>query len=391
MKTVKRTLSLGLIAIMAAALPIPAAGASPEFSRTAEDWARLQDDIIEYDELADLIHEYNATVQNNNIDLNEFRKDYGDSNQKWADRYRELARDIQNDIEYPDPVADSAAYGGKLAGVISQEKQIESYLEQADDAVEDSTVWYLTYQSAEATLVSTAQSNMISYYQDQLQLKKAQLQQELQQENYQNALTRQSVGTATAVDVLNAQESLRSTEQTIIENQSGIETVREKLYVMLGWKHDDTPQIGELPQPDMEKIAAMDPAADKAQALENNYTLRINKRKLENAQSSDKKATLETTVRENEQCIGASLTASYQSVLSAKTAYELAVAQAELEQRNFQTASRSYELGTMSRLAYVTQKNTTEVAQVNVEIAELSLLQAMENYQWAVNGLASAS
>jgi len=391
MKAIKRILPLGIAAIMAAAVPFQAAAGSPDFARSAEEWEKLQDDIIEYDELADLIHEYNATVQKNNIDLNEFRKDYGDSNQKWADRYRELARDIRNDIEYPDPVADSAAYGSKLAAVISQEKQIDNYLKQADDAVEDSTIWYLTYQSAEATLVSSAQSNLISYYQDQLKLQKALLQQELQQENYQSALTRQSVGTATAVDVLNAQESLRSTEQTIIENRSGIETVREKLCVMLGWKHDDMPQIGELPKPDMDKIAAMAPAADKAQAMENNYTLRINKRKLENAQSTDKKASLETTVRENEQSIGASLTASYQSVLSAQTGYELAVSQAELEQRNFQTASRNYELGTMSRLKYVTQKNTTEIAQVSVKIAELNLLQAIENYQWAVNGLASAS
>lgn len=389
MKTVKRALSLGIVSVMAAAAPFQAAAGSPDFARTAEEWARLQDDIIEYDELADLIHEYNATVQKNQIDYNEFRKEYGDSNEKVANRYRELANELENDLDYPD--LDDSDYVSEMSRIISNESQIDTLREQADEAVDDSTVQYLSYQLAEATLVSAAQSNMISYYQNQLELQNALLKQEMQQENYQSALVQQSVGTATEVDVLNAQESLRSTEQTIVENRSAIETVREKLCVMLGWKHDATPQIGELPSPDMEKIAAIDPATDKAQALENNYTLRINRRKLENAQSSDTKESLETTVRENEQNIGASLTAGYQSVLSAKTAYELAAAQAELEQRNFQTAARSYELGTVSRIEYVTQKNTTDAAQVSVEIAKLNLLQAMETYQWAVNGLASAS
>ena len=45
--------------------PLMSFAASPEFARTSEEWARLRDNVLEYDELADLIHEYNVTVQNN--------------------------------------------------------------------------------------------------------------------------------------------------------------------------------------------------------------------------------------------------------------------------------------------------------------------------------------
>ena len=134
----------------------------------------------------------------------------------------------------------------------------------------------------------------------------------------------------------------------------------------------------------------MDPAADKEQALANNYTLLINRRKLENAQSADTKETLQTTIRDNETKIGASLSTSYQGVLAAKTAHELAVAQAALEQKNLETAKRQFDVGQIGQLEYETQRVKTETAQLNVPMAELKLFSAVQNYEWAVNGLAGA-
>ena len=69
MKRLKRALSLGMAGVMMTAAPITAFAASPEFSRSAEEWAKLRDNTIEYDELEGLIQEYNATVQTNNLDL----------------------------------------------------------------------------------------------------------------------------------------------------------------------------------------------------------------------------------------------------------------------------------------------------------------------------------
>ena len=52
---------------------------------------------------------------------------------------------------------------------------------------------------------------------------------------------------------------------------------------------------------------------------------------------------------------------------------------------------RQYGLGTVSRLDYLTQKNETQTARLNVETARLNLFQAVQSYEWAVNGLASTS
>ena len=388
MKIWKRALPLGIASMMLAATPLAALAASPEFARSEEEWAQLRDNRIDYEELAGLIHEYNATVQKNNIDYNEWRKEYGDTNDEVAERYRELASDLENNMYYPD--IDDDNYAATMASIILNEKSIKDYNKLADDNVEDSYVKYMTNLQTEANLVSTAQTEMISYYLNQLQLQMDQKKKELLEVNYQSAVTNQGQGLVTETSVLTAQENLRAADQALQNDQSAIDTGRQRLFVMLGWKYDDNPEIGEIPEVDEDAIAAMDPVADKEQALANSYTLLINKRKLENARSSDTKETLETTIRENEANIGASLTASYQSVLAARTAYELAVAQEALEQKNLETAERSFQLGQISQVDYLTQKNTTETAQLNVPAAKLKLFQAAQNYEWAVNGLAGA-
>ena len=47
---------------------------TPEFAYSAEKWATLRDNIMEYGELADLIHEYNPTVLSNRSTYKEYQR-----------------------------------------------------------------------------------------------------------------------------------------------------------------------------------------------------------------------------------------------------------------------------------------------------------------------------
>ncbi len=389
MRMRKRVLPIGVAAVMLAAAPLSAAAATPEFGRSKEEWETLRDDVIEYGELADLIHEYNATVRKNQIDLNTFRKDYGETNTKWADRYRELADDLEDSLDYPD--VDDSSYATVMSSIVTSEMQIETWRETADDAVEDYLTYYYDFSSAEALLVSEAQTGMVNYYLNQLQLETDQKNLELLQENLRSAISYRDLGLGTEVQVLTAQENVKNAEKAIQDDESAIESGRQRLQVLLGWKHDDNPEIREIPEVDMERIAAMNPEEDKAQAIENSFTMKSNKRKLENALAEDVREDLQETIREEEQSIGASLLSSYQSVIAAQASYELAQAQAALSQQNLETAQRQFDLGNLSRIDYVTQKNATETAQIAVETARLNLFLAVQNYDWAVNGLADAS
>ena len=159
---------------------------------------------------------------------------------------------------------------------------------------------------------------------------------------------------------------------------------------MLGWKYNDAPEIRDIPEVDMERIAAMNPETDKEAALSNNYTLKINKRKLENAMAEITKSTLTRTIKSNEQNINSDLVKSYQAVLQAKASYEQAVAEFELESKNMDTAERKQSVGSLSRLDYLKQKNAYNTKNINVKKAQLTLFQAIQTYDNAVNGLASA-
>lgn len=376
-------LVLALTAVMGGLSPMAALGASPEFARTEQEWARLQDNVIEYDEIPDLIHEYNATVQNNQYDYQKFREDYGDTNSDVADAYNDLAQDFYDDMS-------GETDAGSMMSDLQLDIQARNMLKQADNTLEDSKIYLLTYEMAEDNLAATAQSNMISYHKKQLELEQNQTDLELAREKYSLEQVKQAAGTVTAVDVLTAKESLQSSENNIKELESGIENLKEELYISLGWKHNDSPDIKELPQMDVSRIDGMDPDRDLETALENNYTLKINKRKLENARSKTTRESLETKIRNNEKQIGASLSSAYKNVLSARLSYEQAVAEAQLEETNTNIAAGKLQAGMMTSLEYKEQEYKMESSRLNAEMAAVSLFQAMETYDWSVKGLASA-
>ena len=203
--------------------------------------------------------------------------------------------------------------------------------------------------------------------------------------------THASLGMSTEVDVLNAKESMQNADRNVEASKAAIENVRQKLQVMLGWKYNDTPEITEVPASDMSRIAAMDPAADKDQALENNYTLKVNKKKLANATSDNTKESLQKTIEDNERKIGSALVTNYQNVRTAKLAYDQAEANLELAKRNLNSLQLQFAQGKASRNQLENQQITVENAELSLKTADLTLFQTMETYDWAVNGLASTS
>lgn len=389
MKFWKRMAAGALVLCGFAAAPPAAWAGTPEFARSQEEWDRLRDDKIEYEEIPDLIHEYNATAKKNQIDLNEFRKDYGESKHEWADRYRELADELESSLDYPD-VSDSD-FASVMTNIVTAEMQIDNWRETADDELEDYLVYYYDTCLAECLLVSEAQSDMISLYAGQIQLETDEKTLELLKEQYESALVQQSVGLATDIEVLTISESVKNAEKAVQDGRDALVNLRQRMLVLLGWEHNADPEIGELPDIDPERIAQMDPEADKAMAVENSYTMKSNKRKLENAWSPDTIDELNETIQEDTQSIGASLLASYKNVLASQSAYELSKAQAALEESNLRKAERQYELGTLSRLDYIAQEITTQQADKAVRNAELTLFQAVQSYDWALNGLAGSS
>lgn len=382
MKKWKQISACCLAAVLAAAAPTGTAWAgSPEFARSAEEWAKLRDNVMEYDELAGLIHEYNVTVQNNQRDYNEKKNKTSD---EIAQDYRDAADAVRSSMSGDD--SPQAIMQDSMA-----EAQALSLEQQADDNVEDSEIFKMTYDQTEATLVSNAQTNMISYHQKARDLDLKKKNRELLAATYDSVVLKMNHGMATQMEVLTALENLQNADAAILTADSDLENTRQKLCVMLGWRYDASPEIREIPAVDLNRIQSMDPAADKAKALENNYTLRINKKKLANSSNNSKKESLQMTIDDNIQRIGSSVDSAYKNVIQSQTAYQQAAVSLEVASKNMEAAERKMQIGTLSRLDYLTQQYAYLQAQVAMEDASMALFQAVESYDWNINGLASAS
>ncbi len=125
-------------------------------------------------------------------------------------------------------------------------------------------------------------------------------------------------------------------------------------------------------------------------ALENNYTLQINKRKLENAEDDHNKEKLQKTIDGNQRQIQLSVTNGWQSLQTAIHAYEQAISEKELEEQNLNLAAQKRDAGMITQYDYESARITVEMKEIAVRTAQLELTEALETYRWNVNGLASA-
>ena len=100
--------------------------ASPEFARTPEEWAVLRDNVMEYGELVGLIHEYNVTVQKNQLDLKDKKQDARITSDQNAQYYRDAAWDYRSAISGENPIMDAQ----NAVGAVNADAQADRSFEQ---------------------------------------------------------------------------------------------------------------------------------------------------------------------------------------------------------------------------------------------------------------------
>lgn len=383
MKGWKRPLT-AMLALSMAAVPCQAfASESTDFTYTDEQLARMQDNNMDYDELAWLIDKYNATVLNNKQKFSDFKKDYGLTKDDVSEAYRDLADELENNLSGEDDA-------GSLISDLGMDTRVQNLRETADDNLEDSAVIWWGYEEARDNLVVVAQSNMISYQKSLLDLEVKRKNAELLEAEYNLAQAKRGAQTVTDMEVLNAKESMLNAQAAVTTLEASIRETKQKLCVMTGWSYNAEPVIGEIPEPDWDRVDSINPEADRQAALENNYTLKINKRKLENATADNTKTTLKQTIRENEEQIGVSLATAAKNVQAAKIAYDQAVSTKDLEEKNLALASVKIQAGTIRPIDYQEQEYKTLSSQAAEKTAKMELFEAIETYEWAVKGLAEA-
>ena len=378
----KRRKGMALLLLTALCLSTEgmSAMASPEFARSQEEWASLSDNRLEWEEIPGLVNEYNATVLNNR---KAYQKDSGQNAEEIRDALLEAADDMESlaiDAE--------AEEGGAMIGA-NYRSQAASLRQQAESNVSDSQVILWQYEQVEDTIAQTVRDGFIAYYQAIAQKEADQAKIGYLEESLASAQNRKNVGMGTELEVLTAKEALQNGQAALTSADAKINAEKKKLQVLCGWDYTSDAEIGALPDFDMEEIGRIDLEADTEKALSNNWQLRIDERKLQNAPDATLRDQYTKTVDNDRQQIKASVRSAYDTLVQAKQTYDTGAEQLNLSRQNLEKSSRQLSLGVISRMEYRTAENETTGLEHNQKLNEIAVFSAWTAYQGAVNGLAS--
>lgn len=331
------------LAVSVSMLSFPALASSPEFAYSAEKWKALRDDKLEFEEIADLVHEYNNTVIKNQI---AYRDERDKTSDDVAQDYYDAADSIYANIEYPD--SDDSSYGSKMSAALNNELSAEQMMERGDESTDDSETLKLGYDQTEATLVKQAQTQMINYWSSYYNLDSLRVRVSQAEQDYRTEENKLGAGMSTQAKLLSVKESISTAEASLQSAESSLVKTKEDLCLMLGWKYGAEVEMGEIPEPDMEKIAFIDLEADIQTALENNYSLKLTSKRVKNARTEKVRATQQQTQKNQTEAIAASVRDSYASLILAQSNYEQAKQAYELELNTYETAQRKLQAGTIT-------------------------------------------
>lgn len=390
-KSIKFIISFSLIISGLSPAPLRSLAKSPTFSRTEEEWTKLRDMNLDYEEIDGLVTEYNATVQANQANMQQFTRDYGRKNSQVSQSYKDMAQKIEESLTEPEP--DSMTYVPMMASIAQSRATINNLKNSADTTLEDYEVQYFTYESARLSLVQNTKALMISYYTKDMSKEALQKSVEVAELNLANAQARVAVGMATNLDILSAKEAVIKANKELNDQSNAASADRDKLLIMTGFKTDSQADIGLVPvlsEEELQNIDKINIEEDIKKALEENYTLKINKRKLLNAKSDTQIKSLNSSINSNTENIKANVRTLHKNLLNAKDKLNLLKAELELSGKELETVRQKKNLGMSTQLEVANKELENIKKNTEKKQAELALRLALENYNSAVNGLASA-
>lgn len=395
----------GLIALSAAfmgSFSIAAAGAGmTAFAATTKDVAiteydeaslqKFKDNTLEYWEIPGLIERYNTDYQNQ---LQKYYYNPGGSTGLTKDQMLQMASDLRadademerdaNDVQYDETVSRDVYQGYK-----ANMHALRAYAQQLEDAANgkgaggSAALRGLRITRNQKT--KTAREAMRTYETLKDQYEIALVNQEIAQQNYDAAVKKKDLGMFSAEDVLSAQDALNTANGTTLKTGSSLQSQKQTLITMLGWDYSGNPEIRDVPEPDLSVIASFDPKKDEAKAIEMNYTLYDTR--MTNSKDAGGAVTKARNIKDQEDSVRSSLDLMYQDLKQKQKAYEASETLYEAAKADKAAADRKNALGMMSRQEYLQAESAWLSSEASHTSAKLDLTGAIENYQWALEGL----
>lgn len=384
-----------LAAILSINVAFPALAAGPGQTEdpipegvTQEQWNRLNDQRIEFDELGDLVRYFNPTMKNAEVSYSTAVDDY----QYVYDKMRRQIKDLQDNA---DEIKESGAIntpgGADLymalnngimtlkVGADKTEKALD-YMKRMDSSAR------ADINKGIKTFNYYADQTMIGYNSAQASRSMIEKVVELSNAAYEAQKLSAGLGLATEADILSAQKDLLSAQGSLLKINSTIDNISSSLCLMTGYSADASPAIGGLPQLTDEMISSLNLEEDTQKAVSNNYDV-ISERHISSGKTTTGMKNKDDYVSEAEQNIIVTMQALYQEILQSKTAYEAANTAFQKATLEKEKADRSYNMKMLSKIQYLQAQMAYLKAQGEKESAYNTFYQAYNTYQWAVDGI----
>ena len=351
---------------------------------TEQRWQQLMDDRLEYEEIGDLVHTFNPAIVSAWSNLTD--------NTRLMDTIVDNLHAGQRDMERLKSNAKTDGDFEGYANYYMQEMILKSVAKSMHDSAERMkrpvTAQNRPLRAAERQVTAGVQQLMIACgslaEQRAIVAESAAMYEKL----LADANARLAVGMATAADVQSAQTSYLQAQSQLSAIDASAWQLKKNLILLCGWSADADPEIGPVPEPDPARIEGMDPDADLVKTIAHSQDI-INFRHEDHSLSTYSKNVRHETEETMNQNLLVNLRTQYQKVLSAREAWDAARSGLQAAEITKNAADLQYQLGMLSTAQYLGALTQYQSAKTAMLTASSTFFQALETYDWMLNGVSS--
>lgn len=344
-------------------------------------WVRLQDGKIEYDEIENLVIYFNPNYRQA-VEYIDASTDLEQMERSASDLKAEI-KNLEKEAKFAEEEGDmfTSMYNTTIVNTLEKEvlKGYNSYIKVANYKKREAL------ESARKGLVPAIQQLMIGYHMALASQELTNTAVELAEAAYQSTISQRNLGMATDTQVQNAEKSLVAAREQQQSVNNTLTNLHQNLSIMTGGAYDTSVEIGPIPAPDLAQIDTMNPDTDVKRAIANNEEIKTLRQTSEASQGLYEKKT--RSLEETKGKIKTELESLYQKALESKTSYEAAQTALESATITMNGNDLKYQMGMLGRLEYLQTKIAYLQQKMTYDMAVLSLKQAIENYDWALDGV----
>ncbi len=335
--------------------------------------------MVEYENLRQLLLDGNLDLQKANDSYETTKKNY----QELMEQMREEQAYMKFLAEKYEDTEDGATYSVN-AGILGGQANM---LSKRIEAINRKTQT-LSLEENTDSYTMAVQSLMNSYNQMALNVKAKEKSVQAKEAAYGAMVKKQSVGAATAAEVMKAADQL-DTEQNLLVSYRQQETqLRFRLLSMLGLEDRENVVIGTIPEPDLAEIDQVDFEADKEKAVNNNSSVQnVRHSQAGTTAEISRKADRETEAVGNAE---ADFLEAYQKLQAGRLEYQAARDSYESARISYDSLQKKRQAGMVSQTEYLEGETAYLEALTKRDCASMNLTQTLEDYRWMIKGTESA-